>query len=167
MQSQNRIFDDIARVAGGAIGALSGVRGEIEARLRDQLERVLAGMDLVSREEFEAVKAMAAKARTEQEELLRRIAELEARIEAAGDKTSAADGPPRGKINLSATLPLLYADPFLNRRSRHPGSSPHVAMLRLIPQILGCDPTSPPYLVLPPLSGFGSVALGWRCGSWP
>src|SRR5207244_653563 len=55
MQSQNRFFDDLARVASGAVGAISGVRGEIEARLRDQLERVLVGMDLVSREEFEAV----------------------------------------------------------------------------------------------------------------
>jgi BMFP domain-containing protein YqiC len=79
MQSQNRFFDDLARVANGAVGALSGVRGEIEARVRSQLERVLAGMDLVSREEFEAVKAMAAKARAEQEDLQRRIAELEAR----------------------------------------------------------------------------------------
>ena len=80
MQSQNRFFDDIARVAGGAVGALSGVRADIEARLRDQLERVLSGMDLVSREEFEAVKAMAAKARDEQEELLRRIAALESQL---------------------------------------------------------------------------------------
>jgi BMFP domain-containing protein YqiC len=80
MQSQNRFFDDLARVASGAVGALSGVRSDIEARLRDQLERVLAGMDLVSREEFEAVKAMAAKARTEQEELLRRIAALESQL---------------------------------------------------------------------------------------
>jgi BMFP domain-containing protein YqiC len=79
MQGQNRFFDDLARVAGGAAGALSGVRGEIEARLRGQLERILAGMDLVSREEFEAVKAMAARAREEQEDLLRRVAELEAR----------------------------------------------------------------------------------------
>ena len=79
MQSQNRFFDDIARVASGAVGAISGVRGEIESRLRDQLERVLAGMDLVSREEFEAVKAMAAKAREEQELLQRRIEALEAR----------------------------------------------------------------------------------------
>ena len=71
MQSQNRFFDDLARMAAGAAGALTGVRGEIEARFRDQLERVLAGMDLVSREEFEAVKAMAAKAREEQEILLR------------------------------------------------------------------------------------------------
>ena len=80
MQSQNRIFDDIARVAAGAVGAISGVRDEIEARLRDQLERVLAGMDLVSREEFEAAKAMAAKAREEQERLARRIEALEARL---------------------------------------------------------------------------------------
>jgi BMFP domain-containing protein YqiC len=80
MQSQNRFFDDLARVANGAVGALSGVRADIEARIRDQLERVLAGMDVVSREEFEAVKAMAAKARDEQEELLRRIAALESQL---------------------------------------------------------------------------------------
>ena len=77
MQSQNRFFDDMARVAGGAASALSGVREEIEARVRGQLERILAGMDLVSREEFEAVKAMAAKARAEQEDVQRRLAELE------------------------------------------------------------------------------------------
>ena len=88
MQSQNRFFDDIARVAGGAVGALSGVRADIEARLRDQLERVLAGMDLVSREEFEAVKTMAAKARAEQEDLLRRVAELE-----TGDRRNVAARP--------------------------------------------------------------------------
>jgi BMFP domain-containing protein YqiC len=82
MQGQNRFFDDVARVASGAVGALSGVRGEVEARLRDQLERVLAGMDLVSREEFEAVKAMAAKARAENEALAARIAVLESKISA-------------------------------------------------------------------------------------
>src|ERR1700680_1482386 len=80
MQGQNRFFDDTARGGSGAAGALTGVRGEIEARLRDQLERVLAGMDLVSREEFEAVKAMAAKAREEQELLQRQIEALEARL---------------------------------------------------------------------------------------
>ncbi|HZT88427.1 MAG TPA: accessory factor UbiK family protein [Stellaceae bacterium] len=80
MQSQNRFFDDIARVASGALGTLSGMRSEFESRLREQLERVLAGMDLVTREEFEAVKAMAAKARTEQEALLARVAELERRL---------------------------------------------------------------------------------------
>ena len=84
MQSQNRFFDDMARVAAGAVGALAGVRGEVEARLREQFERVLAGMDLVSREEFEAVKAMAAKAREEQEVLLQRIEALEARLAQRG-----------------------------------------------------------------------------------
>lgn len=90
MQSQNRFFDDVARVASGAVGAITGVRGEIEARLRDQLERVLAGMDLVSREEFEAVKAMAAKARDEQEVLRRQIEALEARL---ADRGAAGSDP--------------------------------------------------------------------------
>jgi hypothetical protein len=80
MQSQNRFFDDLARVASGALGTLSGVKTEVETRLREQLDKVLAGMDLVSREEFEAVKAMAAKARSEQEELASRVAELESKL---------------------------------------------------------------------------------------
>ena len=80
MQSQNRFFDDLARVASGAVGTLTGIKGEVETRLREQLERVLAGMDLVSRDEFEAVKAMAAAARAEQEDLARRLTELEQRL---------------------------------------------------------------------------------------
>jgi BMFP domain-containing protein YqiC len=82
MQSQNRFFDDLARVAAGALGSLSGVKTEVEARLREQLEKVLAGMDLVSRDEFEAVKAMAAKARSEQEDLANRLIALESRVAA-------------------------------------------------------------------------------------
>jgi BMFP domain-containing protein YqiC len=101
MQSQNRFFDDLARVASGAVGAISGVRGEIEQRLRDQLERVLAGMDLVTREEFEAVKAMAAKAREEQESLQRQVAELQARLADTGKARSARSRTqsPEGKID--------------------------------------------------------------------
>jgi BMFP domain-containing protein YqiC len=82
MQTQNRFFDDLARVAAGAMGTLSGMRSEVESRVREQFERVLAGMDLVSRDEFEAVKAMAAKARSEQEDLQRRVTELESQISA-------------------------------------------------------------------------------------
>jgi BMFP domain-containing protein YqiC len=93
MQSQNRFFDDLARLAAGAVGALSEVRGEVEARLRDQFERLFAGMNLVDRDEFEAVKAMAAKARAEQEELAARLAALEARL-AADAGESAAEAPP-------------------------------------------------------------------------
>ena len=93
MQSQNRFFDDVARVASGAVGAITGVRDEIEARLRDQLERVLAGMDLVSREEFEAVKAMAARAREEQELLRRQLEALEARLAGSEPAGSRPVGP--------------------------------------------------------------------------
>ena len=80
MPSEKRFFDDVARVAGGALGAVAGIRQEIESRLREQLERWLSSMDLVSREEFEAAKAMAAKARAEQERLEIRLAALEASL---------------------------------------------------------------------------------------
>jgi len=95
MQVDNRLLDDLARMAGGAAGALSGVRGEIEARLKQQFERILAEMDLVSREEFEAVKAMAARARAEQEMLEKRVAALEAAL--AGRAAAAAKAPPRAQ----------------------------------------------------------------------
>lgn len=77
MQTQNRILDDLAKMASGAMSGLSGLRHEIEMRAREQIERILGRMDLVQREEFEAVKAMAAKAREEQELLSQRLAELE------------------------------------------------------------------------------------------
>jgi len=89
MQTQNRFFDDLARVAAGAMGALSGMRSEVETRIREQLERVLAGMDLVSRDEFEAVKAMAAKARSEQEDLHKRVADLESQLATQGTGSTA------------------------------------------------------------------------------
>ena len=91
MQTQNRLLDDLARVATGALGVAAGMRDEIEARLRDQFEKILAGMDLVTREEFDAVKAMAAKAREEQELLAERLAAIEARLgERAGKAKKAA-----------------------------------------------------------------------------
>ena len=77
---ENRILDDLAKVAAGALGGVAGVRQEIEARLRQQFERVLANMDVVSREEFEVVKAVAVKARMEQEALAARLAALEERL---------------------------------------------------------------------------------------
>jgi len=90
MQTQNRLLDDLARVATGALGVAAGMREEIEARLRDQFERILSNMDLVTREEFDAVKAMAAKARAEQEDLTARLATLEAQLGAAVAKTKKA-----------------------------------------------------------------------------
>ena len=79
MQFDHRLIDDLARVAGGALGTLAGMREEVEARLRQEFQRILAGMDLVTREEFEVVRAMAAKAREEQERLAERLKALEAK----------------------------------------------------------------------------------------
>ncbi len=78
MQTQNRLLDDMAKVIAGAAGGLAGLRQEIESRVREQLLRLVADKDFVGREEFEAVKAMAAKARMEQERLAARLAALEA-----------------------------------------------------------------------------------------
>jgi BMFP domain-containing protein YqiC len=80
MQTRNPILDDLAKVAAGAAGALSGVREEVEGRVRDQLAKILDGMNLPNREEFDVVRAMAVAAREENEALKARIAELEARL---------------------------------------------------------------------------------------
>jgi BMFP domain-containing protein YqiC len=77
MQSQNRIFDDIAHVAGGALGAISGLKQEMEALIRDRVERFMTNGNFVRRDEFDAVKEMAATARAEQERLTVRVAQLE------------------------------------------------------------------------------------------
>lgn len=92
MQTENRILDDMARVASGALSGLTGLRQEIEARLREQVERMLRDMDLVTREEFEAVKAVAATARAEQERLTARVARLEATLAEYG-KSAPLDTP--------------------------------------------------------------------------
>jgi len=97
MQTKGRIFDDLARVANGAAGTLSGVRHEIEGMVKQRLERVLADMDLVGRDEFEAVKEVAAKARLEQEALEKRVVALEKALEKAGGakKTAAKKTAPK------------------------------------------------------------------------
>ena len=115
MQTSNRLFDDLAKVASGAMHTLGGLREEVETRVRERLERVLADMDLVTREEFDAVRAMAAKARSEQEELAGRLARLEVELaEVKAQKKAApvvADDPapasqaarkPRAKKGLAA-----------------------------------------------------------------
>jgi BMFP domain-containing protein YqiC len=77
-QTRNRIFDEMAKLANDAAGVAGGVRREVETIVRAQAERILRGMDVVTREEHEAVKEMAAKAREENERLAAKIAELEA-----------------------------------------------------------------------------------------
>ena len=82
MQTSNRFFDDLAKVANSAVSTLAGVKGEIEDMVSQRLERFLADMDVVPRDEFEAIKAVAVKARAEQEKLEKRMARLEARLAA-------------------------------------------------------------------------------------
>jgi BMFP domain-containing protein YqiC len=79
-QTTGRIFDDIAKLMTDAAGAAQGMRSEFETAAKGQAERFLRSMDVPQREEFEAVKAMALKAREDNERLAQRVAELEATI---------------------------------------------------------------------------------------
>jgi BMFP domain-containing protein YqiC len=78
VQTTNRFFDDIARLMNDASGVAQGMRREVETVFRTQAERILRDLDVVTREEFEAVKEMARLAREENEALRARIAALEA-----------------------------------------------------------------------------------------
>ena len=88
-QTQNHLFDELGRFFTNAAGAAQGVRQEIETVIKGQAERLIADMDLVTREEFDAVRAMAQLAREENEALKARIAALEG-VRPTGSKASAS-----------------------------------------------------------------------------
>ena len=79
MQSDNKIFDDVSKLATSALGVAQNVKEELETLVRQRLERAIADLDVVSREEFDTVWEMAQKAREENEELRARIEALEAK----------------------------------------------------------------------------------------
>ncbi len=81
MQTRNKILDDVSKLMTNAAGVAQGVKDEAETVVRARVERWLAESDLVTREEFDAVRDMAAKAREENERLAARIAELEAKLD--------------------------------------------------------------------------------------
>lgn len=83
MQSENRFFDDLARVMNGVAGTVAGAGREAEAAMRERAKEWIGRMDFVSREEFEAVKQMAATARAEAEALKLRLDALEGKSAAA------------------------------------------------------------------------------------
>ncbi len=95
MAAGSRLFDDFSRLVTDASGLASGVRREIDTMVRGSVERLLAAMDVVSREEFESVRTMAALARDENERLERRILALE------------------GKLGVAATPPVSAGDPAI------------------------------------------------------
>ena len=87
MQSQNRIFEDLSRIANGAAGTFAGAAREFESVIREGVNRFMAGQNFVSRDEFEAVKEMAATARAE-------AAELKARLDAMTGTNAATEPDP-------------------------------------------------------------------------
>lgn len=90
MQTDNRILDDLSRAATGALSAFGAIRQEVEAQARLVVERWLQGQNLVARDEFEAVREMAANARAENERLAERIASLEAELKMLKDPSRTA-----------------------------------------------------------------------------
>jgi BMFP domain-containing protein YqiC len=86
--TSSRFFDELAKLMSNAAGAAQGVRKEFDSMVRTQMERAMSGMDVVQREEFEAVRDMAARAREENERLAARLAELESKFESKSPSAS-------------------------------------------------------------------------------
>lgn len=93
MQSQNKLFDDFVKMMNGAAGTIAGMTREAQAAMQERAREWIGGLDLVSREEFEAVKAMAVAAREENEALKSRLDALEGKAaKPARKRGSAGDG---------------------------------------------------------------------------
>lgn len=123
MQSENRIFDDLAKMMNGIAGTVAGAGREAEAAMRERAKEWIGRMDFVSREEFEAVKAMAATARAEAEALKARLDALEGAAKpAAKPRTAPKNRRPSKKLPLPVFVMLnLIQHPFsLRPRSRVP-----------------------------------------------
>ena len=103
-QTSNRFFDEIGRLMNDAAGAAQGVKREVDTVVRNQAEKILRDLDIVKREEFEAVKDMARLAREENEALKARIAALEAKLggSASAPRSAAEDGRVGRPIRLPA-----------------------------------------------------------------
>ena len=117
VQTTNRFFDEVARLMNDAAGVAQGVRRESETLFRNQAERFLRDLDVVKREEFEAVKDMARIAREENEALKARVAALEATLREAAPKRRAFESSNTDKT--AATEPPT--DPSSPNVDRPPG----------------------------------------------
>ena len=103
MQSENKLFDDRVKMVNGAAGTIAGMGREAESSMRERMREWVGGMDFVSRDEFDAVKAMAAAARDENEILKARIAALEAKVAGPAAGTKKAAKPKGGASAPEAT----------------------------------------------------------------
>ena len=111
MQSENRFFDDLAKMVNGIAGTVAGAGREAESAMRERAKEFVGRMDFVSREEFEAVKEMAAKARAEAEALKARLDKLEGAAKPAAAKPAAAK---------PAAAPKAAAKPAAKPAARKP-----------------------------------------------
>ncbi len=107
VQTTNRFFDEVARLMNDAAGVAQGVRREFETLFRNQAERFLRDLDVVKREEFEAVKEMARIAREDNEALKARVAALEARLSQLTPVTGQATGTVTGSAAEPASGPNI------------------------------------------------------------
>ena len=80
MQTRDRIFDDIAKIANSAAGTFAGLKDEVEGLVRGRIESLISELDLVTREDFDTAMAVAVKAREEQEKLEKKVVALEKQI---------------------------------------------------------------------------------------
>jgi BMFP domain-containing protein YqiC len=97
MQSENRLFDDFVKVMNGAAGTLAGMTREAEGAFRERMREWIGGLDMISRDEFEAVKAIAVAAREENHALKVRLEALET--------AAAPAGPPKAKKSTGSSPP--------------------------------------------------------------
>ena len=118
MQSENRFFDDLAKMVNGVAGTVAGAGREAEAAMRERAKEWVGRMDFVSREEFEAVKQMAATARAETEALKARLDKLEGAAKpAAAPKAAASKAAAK-----PATAPKAAARPAAAKPAQKPKS---------------------------------------------
>jgi BMFP domain-containing protein YqiC len=97
MQSENRMFDDLVKMVNGMAGTFAGMGREAESSAREKMREWIGGMDFVGRDEFEAVKAMAAAARDENDALKARLTALEAKLGGAAAPTAKQPTKPKAK----------------------------------------------------------------------
>lgn len=108
MQINNRILDDLTRVTNSALGTMTGVKGEVDAMIRQQFEKILMNMDLVTREEYDVVHDVAIRAAERIDALEAKIADLEKRLDAAAPakkpaaKSSTAKAAPKTATKTAA-----------------------------------------------------------------
>lgn len=103
MQSDNKFFEDLTKVASSAMGTMFNMKKEIDTMVKENIERMLGKADIISRDEFEAIKEVATKARSAQSKLEKRVAELETKLKekASNEKYSIRKKNSAKKVNLA------------------------------------------------------------------